>query len=447
MNPSIFKAYDIRGTYPDELSEDDAYKIGAAFAKYTKAKNIMVGEDARKSSPVLRAALVNGIVSTGANVILAGCATTPLFYFSVAATKNADAGVMVTASHNPAKYNGFKLVRGDAMPIEPRAIIKSINQEIKKIKKQGKITKINVLDAYVKKVLSLIDAKKIKPIKIVIDAGNGTAGITVEKLLKKLPQIKTKKLFFGIDMSFPNHEANPMKEENLAALKAAVKYERAALGVAYDGDADRIGFVDEKGDSVRADLIFATILTELLARHPKSVALYDLRSSKIVAEIIKKLGGQPRMTRVGHAFIKKDMEKYKAVAAAELSAHYYFKDFYGAECSDLVMLCLLKVLSESGKPLSQIIAPLKKYFQSGEINFEVRDKDAAIAEILKKYRKDAKNFTDMDGVRMEFSGPRGSWWMSLRASNTEPLLRLNIEADNPALLKEKISEITKVIND
>ncbi len=445
MDQSIFKAYDIRGVYPQELDEKTAYEVGAAFVKYTKAKNIIVGEDARKSSPALRDALVKGIVSTGANVILAGCATTPLFYFSVAATKNADAGVMVTASHNPAKYNGFKLVAKGAVPIQPAELLPLVgisNFQFPISKKKGRIKKINTLDAYVKKVLSLVDTKKIKPMKIVIDAGNGVAGITVKKLLKKLPQIKTEKLFFDIDMSFPNHEANPMKEENLSALKIAVKKEKAALGVAYDGDADRVGFVDENGNSVRADFIFAAILPELIKQ--KNTALYDLRSSKIVAEIIKQLGGKPRMTRVGHAFIKKDMTKYKAVAASELSAHYYFRDFFGAECSDLVMLYLLKVLSE-GKPLSQIIAPLQKYFQSGEINFEVSDKDAVMAEILKKYKPAAKNFTDIDGVRLEFQDGSNWFWFSVRASNTEPLLRLNIEASNKALLEQKTAELTKII--
>ncbi len=446
MNPSIFKAYDIRGIYPQELNEKTAYEIGAAFAKYTRAKNIIVGEDARKSSPALRDALVKGIVSTGTSVILAGCATTPLFYFAVAATKNADAGIMVTASHNPAKYNGFKLVWGDARPITPSSILPINPPSASPLPPddRGKIQKINVLDAYVKKVLSLVDIKKIKPMKIVIDAGNGTAGITVEKLLKKLPQIKTTKLFFGIDMSFPNHEANPMKEENLSALQSAVKKEKAVLGVSYDGDADRVGFVDENGNSVRADFIFAAILPELLARHPKSTALYDLRSSKIVPEIIKNLGGKPRMTRVGHAFIKKDMAKYKAAGAAELSAHYYFKDFFNVECSDLVMLYLLKILNK-GEPLSQIIAPMKKYFQSGEINFEVRDKDAIMAEILKKYRKDAKNLTDIDGIRMEFKNGSNWWWLSVRASNTEPLLRLNVEASNKNLLEEKVDELKQII--
>jgi phosphomannomutase len=236
-----------------------------------------------------------------------------------------------------------------------------------------------------------------------------------------------------------------MKEENLTALQAAVKKEKAALGVAYDGDADRVGFVDENGNPVRADFVFAAILPELLARHPGAAALYDLRSSKIVPEIIKNLGSKPKMTRVGHAFIKKDMAKFKASAASELSAHYYFKDFFGAECSDLVMLYMLKILSDSGQTLSQIIAPLQKYFQSGEINFEVRDKEAAISRILKKYRGDAKNFTDMDGVRLEFSSGDDWWWFSVRASNTEPLLRLNVEARNSKLLAQKTTELTKII--
>lgn len=449
MDQSIFKAYDIRGAYPEEINEAAAYKIGAAFAKYTKAKNIVVGEDARVSSPALRESLVRGLTEAGANVILAGICTTPLFYFAVASAKNADAGIMVTASHNPGQYNGLKLVRGDALPIEPKNLLKflvqSSNFKVQSSKKHGEIIKIKVLDAYIKKILSLVDVKKIRPMKIVIDAGNGTAGITVEKLLKRLPQIKAQKLFFDIDMSFPNHEANPMKEKTLDSLKKAVLKNHAGLGVAYDGDADRIGFIDERGNAIRADFIYAAILPGILAKFPKSAALYDLRCSKIVPEEIKRLGGKPKMTRVGHAFIKKQLRKENALAAGELSAHYYFKNFYGVDCSDLVLLYLLVEISRQNKPLGKIIKPFQKYFHSGEINFEIKNKNAVIAAILKKYKRLASDFTDIDGVRIEFSDRRGWWWLSVRPSNTEPLLRLNIEASNEPLLKEKMSELKQMI--
>ncbi|MFA6272645.1 MAG: phosphomannomutase/phosphoglucomutase [Patescibacteria group bacterium] len=447
MNPSIFKAYDIRGVYPEEVNENTAHKIGLAFAKYAKAKNIMVGEDARVSSPALRDALVRGLTDSGVNVVLAGVCTTPLFYFSVASTKNIDAGIMITASHNPGKYNGFKMVWGDASPIEPSAIQKITNNELRitNNKKNGIIKNINVADAYVQKLLTLVSAKKIPPVKIVIDAGNGTAGITAEKLLAKLPQLKSKNIFFEIDMSFPNHEANPIKPENMTALRAEVISAQADFGAAYDGDADRIGFVDEKGQQVGADLIYAAILPQIISRKTKSTALYDLRCSKIVPETITALGGTPRMTRVGHAFIKKDIAKYHAVAAAELSAHYYFQKFYGADCADLTLLYLLAEINRQKKPLSQIIAPFKKYFQSGEINFEVKNKDAAIAAILKKYKKSATKFTDIDGIRLEFKDGADFWWLSVRASNTEPLLRLNMEASNQKLLNEKLQELQKML--
>lgn len=449
MNPSIFKAYDIRGAYPDEIDEASAYQIAAAFAKYTKAKNIIVGEDARPSSPKLREAVCAALQNTGANVISTGVCTTPLFYFATASSNKAEAGIMITASHNPGKYNGLKLVGKKAMPIEPKVLnaeFRMQNAELK-TKKSKKITKINPVDAYIKKLLSLVDVKKIKPMKIVIDAGNGTAGITVEKILKKLPQINAQKLFFDIDMSFPNHEANPMKAENLAALRAAVIKNKADLGIAYDGDADRIGFVDEKGNAVGADLIYAAILPNLLKpKNRKTTVLYDLRCSKIVPETIVALGGKPKMTRVGHAFIKKDLKKYKALAAAELSAHYYFRDFYGVDCADLVLLYLLLELGRQNMPASRIIASFQKYFHSNEINFEVRNKDTAIARIEKKYSRQAQKISRLDGVRMEFSDGRDWWWFNVRASNTEPLLRLNIEASNKRLLDKKLRELKKLIN-
>jgi phosphomannomutase len=449
MNKNIFKAYDIRGTYPEEINEKSAREIGAAFAKYTKAKTILVGEDARNSSPALREALVGALRDAGADVVLAGVCTTPLFYFSVASSKNADAGIMVTASHNPGKYNGFKLVWGDAMPIEPKAILPLItNYELRITnKKQGTIKKMNAIDAYIKKLFSIVDVKNIKPMNVVFDTGNGTAGITVSKILTRLPQIKTKKLFFDIDMSFPNHEANPIKEENILALRKEVLKNKASLGVAYDGDADRIVFLDEKGNQIGADMIYAAILPVLMKKNPKSAVLYDLRCSKIIPETISALGGKPRMTRVGHAFIKKDLAKYKALGAAELSAHYYFRDFYGVDCSDLVLLYFLSEISRQNKPASQIIAPFQRYFQSGEINFEVRDKDAILATILKKYKKSASAFTDIDGIRLEFKINGGFWWFSIRASNTEPLLRLNAEASNKRLLEEKTDELRLIITE
>lgn len=487
MNPSIFKAYDIRGVYPQELDEKSAYAIGLGFAKYTKAKTIIVGEDARVSSPSLKKALIQGLSDAGAKIISTGLCATPLFYFAVASynealrrgsrsgseepsgsrTTGPLAGIMVTASHNPGKYNGFKLVWGDATPIEPKAILPIIKSQNHKIKKSkcGKITKINVVDAYVKKVLSLADVKKIKPMKVVVDTANGMAGITVPKLLARLPQIKTTELFFDIDMSFPNHEANPLKEGTLSALKKSVLKNKATLGIAYDGDADRIGFIDEKGKAIHADFIFAAILPELFNhkniktlkhKNKKTTFLYDLRCSKIVPETIASLGGKSAMTRVGHAFIKKDMARHKAIAAAELSSHYYFKNFYGVECSDLVLLYLLTEISRQNKPLSEIIKPFQKYYQSGEINFEVRDKDKIIAELVKKYKKSASGFSEIDGVRMEFtegspstsSGHQAKnawWWMSVRSSNTEPLLRLNMEASNKVILEKKLFELKKII--
>jgi len=289
--------------------------------------------------------------------------------------------------------------------------------------------------------------------KIVIDAGNGMSGNILPQLLRRLPQIKASPLFFDIDMTFPNHEANPLNEETLKDLKKTVLKNKAALGVAYDGDADRVGFVDEQGQTVRADFVFAALIPALFTQYPKSKILYDLRCSKIVAEEAARLGGKSAMTHVGHAFVKKQLRQEKAIAAAELSSHFYFKDFFGVECSDLVLLYLLLEISRQNKPLSKIILPLQKYYQSGEINFEVKDKDGVISDLLKQYKKQASAFSDLDGIRMDFEAfecnsrhsHRDWWWFSIRASNTEPLLRLNAEAGNKKLLDEKVEELKKII--
>jgi len=454
MNESIFKAYDIRGVYPGEINEETAYAIGRAFAKFLKAKNVLVGEDARKSSPALKKELIRGIADEGANVILAGKLTTPMFYFAVANKKQYDGGIMVTASHNPAKYNGFKLVYGDAMPIEPKEIIPFTKTQKHKNTKT-KITKTDIADAYIKKVLSLANTKKIKPLKIVVDTGNGMAGLILPKLLACLPQLKTKILFSKVDMAFPNHEANPLKEDTLNVLKETVLKNKADLGIAYDGDADRIGFVDEKGNVIRADFVFSAILPQIF-KHKNTktkkqkntntgTILYDLRCSKIVPETVTALGGTSAMTRVGHAFIKKQLRDSGAIAAAEVSCHFYFKDFYGVECSDLVMLYMLLEMSETGKSASQIIAPFKKYFQSGEINFEVREKDKKMSELIKKYKDSASKFSEIDGIKIDFKNKKSFYWFNARVSNTEPLLRLNVEASDKNLLEQKVAELTKII--
>jgi len=449
MNSKIFKAYDIRGVYPEELNEEMAYKIGLAFIKFTNAKNILVGEDARVSSPSLRDSLVKGLRSAGANVFLAGELTTPMFYFGVAEGKNYDAGIMVTASHNPGKYNGFKLVKGDLLPIGEGSGMEeirdlAINGDLPTTK-EGELHNVEIKNNYIKKVLSLISLNSIKPLKIVIDTGNGMEGTVLPDLLKNLLQLDVTKLFFDVDMSFPNHEANPLKEETLESLKKEVVRQNANLGVAYDGDADRIGFVDEKGETVRADYILTLLLENLYKKYPGSITLYDLRCSKIVPETIKKLEGTPKMTRVGHAFIKKNLREYNAIAAGELSSHFYFKDFYGVECGELVMLYILQLLSEKKAPFSQIVSPFKKYYQSGEINFEVEDKESKIKELKEKYSDNATDISELDGIRIEFNNEDEFWWFNVRASNTEPLLRLNLEASNEKLLQEKLEELSSFI--
>lgn len=446
----IFKAYDIRGVYPEEINEEITEQIGNAFVKHTSARNILIGEDGRKSTPALKKALIRGITEAGANIFLAGECTTPMFYFGVASSKTIDAGIMITASHNPAQYNGLKMVRSDATPIGQGSGMEEIKRlalQKKPIeaKVKGESKNIEIKERYIERVFSLVDLGEIKGLKIAIDTGNGMEGVIMPELLARLPQITAEKIFFEIDMSFPNHEANPLKEDTLKTLKDKVKETESHIGIAYDGDADRVGFVDEGGKMVRSDIIFAVILPMLFEKYPKSKILYDLRCSKILQEEAERLGGNSQMTRVGHAFIKAQIKKTDAAAAAELSSHFYFKEFFGVECADLMLLYLLLLISQKNKPLSKIIQPLQKYFHSGEINFEIEDKDAKIKLLKENYKKEAKNITEIDGLRMDFKEVSGWWWFSIRASNTEPLLRLNLEASNKGLMEIKKKEISKII--
>ncbi len=437
---SILKAYDIRGIYGTELTDETAYRFGRAFAQLLKPKTVAVGHDMRDSSPVIEKELIRGLAGQGADVVRIGMATTPMLYFAVGKFKY-DAGINVTASHNPGKYNGFKLVRADAVPISGETGIYELGDMVaankfEKPTRTGKVSeRSDVLEAYIKSDLSFVDVSKLKKFRIAVDTGNGMAGLVIPKLLAKIPCFYTS-LFPDLDGTFPNHEANPLKTETLRWLQAEVKKQKADVGVAFDGDSDRVGFVDEKGEVVPADLFIALIAKELLLHHPGSKILYDLRSSKAVAEFVKEAGGIPIETRVGHSYIKAHMRKEKAVFAGELSAHYYFKDNYYIESPFIVLLLLLKLITETGKAFSELIAPLKRYHASGEINFEVKDKDKATATVKAAF-PDAKRVYNLDGMSIEYA----DWWLNLRPSNTEPLLRLNMEANT----QKKLDEIKKKV--
>ena len=434
----IFKAYDIRGIYPSELSDDTAYKIGRAFVKFLKPGKVLVGRDGRHSSPKLFTALTKGITDQGADVVDIGLASTPMFYFAAA---KSPASIMITASHNPKEYNGFKFCKENAIPMSYDTGIKDIERSVEKNEfkeaKKGKIKKINVMKDYIKHNLSFV--KTQKKFKIVVDAGNGMGGFTFPRIFKKLP-FKFIPLYCEMNFNFPHHEPNPLKYETLKDLQKKVVKEKADLGVALDGDADRCLLIDEKGEIVSCDLITALIAKELLKHKKASTILFDLRSSKIVHEFIEENNGKPVMCRVGHSFIKKQMRDQDAIFAGELSGHFYYKDSFFTESSFITTAIILNMMAEEDKPLSELASPLKKYFHSGEINSEVADKQAKIKEIEKRF-KNADKILHLDGLSVYYH----DWWFNLRPSNTEPLLRLNLEADTEGLMKQKKQELLKLI--
>ncbi|MBW2974664.1 phosphomannomutase/phosphoglucomutase [Candidatus Woesearchaeota archaeon] len=440
---SIFKAYDVRGVYPSELDEELAYKVGRAFVDFLKVDKVVVSQDMRESSDSLKKELIRGISDQGADVIeIEGLCSTPRSYFSCWFLK-APASIMVTASHNPGKYNGFKFTREKAIPISGDTGIKDIEKLTMKgnfqdSKKKGDVIKKDITAAYKAHILGTIDVKKIRPLKVVIDAGNGMGGSDMELVLGDLP-LKAVRMFFKPDGSFPNHEANPLKEENLADIKRKVKEEKADFGIALDGDADRAFFIDENGETIPADFITCLLAEELLKKSKGAKVLYDLRSSWIVEEVIKENDGKPAMSRVGHAFIKEQMRKEDAIFAGELSGHFYFKDNFYTDSAIIAALKLIQIISDKGKRLSELVRPLRKYFASGEINSEVEDKEGKMKELAKRYKEGKISW--LDGVRIDFR----DWWFNVRPSNTEPLLRLNLEAKSKKLMEEKRDEVLGII--
>lgn len=451
-NPEIFKAYDIRGVYPTDLDEKTAYWLGRSVARYSHADQVVVGRDIRESSPVLTAELIRGLTDEGADVIDIGLASTPLFNFSVANYTNNDFGVMVSASHNPAQYNGFKLTTSDGLPVGRDSGMDKIKKLVLEMEQQpapkappGQIVKKEFSTDYLAKIFSLTDHAKSafggKPLKIVVDTANAMGGLLAEKVFSRLPQIQVTYLYKNFDGRFPNHEANPLKAETLKELCRQVLEQKADLGVAYDGDADRIGFVDETGAIVSGDFLTALLSKSILEKQKGGLILGDVRFSRSVPEYIQEHGGRFDFCQVGHALIKKAMREKNAAFAGELSLHFYYRDFFGVESGDLTLLLLLEIISLAGLPLSQIIKPLRRYSHSGEINFTVTDKEKIIREIKEKYGIQAQTILEIDGLRLDFS----DWWMSIRASNTEPLLRLNLETNTELETRSRVKEITKII--
>jgi phosphomannomutase len=456
MFDKIFKAYDVRATYPNPLNEEAAWKVGHGTAQFLKRSRqnaservkledtMVVGRDMRPSSPALAKALIDGIRSVGMNVVDIGMIDTSMIYFAI---NHLDAvgGIQVTASHNPVQYNGFKISGPKARPIGAASGLDDIKRiaatlRVGQTGLTGQLGEMDLWNEYRKHVLQFLQLRR--PIKVVIDASNGMAGKMVPAIFGAVPHLKIIPLLFEITGSF-THEPNPLVEENLKLLKTRMAEEKPDLGVCFDGDADRCMFVDEKGMVIGCDLITAVLARDFL-RMPEnkgSTIVYDLRSSHVVADEVKSAGGVPRRDRVGHAFIKKTLAETQAVFGGELSGHFYFRDNFFADSGAIAFARLLSVLSAQDKPLSELIAPLLRYSQSGEINFQVEDKDGKIRELADAYKKSKIDY--LDGITVDF----GDWWFNVRKSNTEPLLRLNLEAKTPQMLQEKFTELKKILGE
>lgn len=438
---SIFKAYDIRGIVPDQFNSEIAEKIGRAFVVFLGCDKVVVGRDVRATSGSIFDALAAGITAQGADVVDIGLSDTPLLYFSA---QGSPAALMITASHNPKEYNGIKLCRENAIPISGDTGIKDIEKLVAEnnypaAKRKGKIiTADRMADfiEYTRRFAKFTGDKK--KFKVVVDGSNGAGTLTFPKIFDGLP-LDFIPLYMEPDGTFPNHEANPLIDDNLRNLQARVRETGADLGVAIDGDADRCIFVDETAAIHRADIVGALVARDLLKRSPGETMLYDLRSSKSVKEAIEEAGGKAVQCRVGHAFIKAQMRKHNAAFACELSGHFYFRDHFFTESSAIATMSLINLLESEGKPLSQLVAEVTRYSQSGEINFEVDDKDAALKRLEEAFPDG--NVFHLDGLSVEF----GDWWFNVRASNTEPLLRLNLEAPTEAEMEQHKKKVVGII--
>jgi phosphomannomutase len=444
---SIFKAYDIRGLYPAEFDEDAARQIGRAFVAYLDASRIGVSRDMRLSSPSLAAAFIDGARAQGADVVDYGLCATDMLYFAVARDR-LDGGAQVTASHNPGAYNGIKMVRQEAFPLSGDAGIGEIRDMVTRdaipapARPAGARTEANLLDDYVTQVMGFIDVPAIKPFNVVLDAGSGMAGLVAPRLFDQLP-CRTTRLCFEIDGRFPNHEANPLIEENRVDIIERVIAERADIGIAWDGDADRCFFIDGAGEFVAGDFITALLAEAALLKSPGQTVIYDVRASHAVKDVVARHGGTALMNRVGHAFIKRRMREENAIFGGEVTGHYYFRDFHYADNGFIPALLILELMSKKGETLAELLAPLRAtYFISGEINTRVSDGsvvDARLRELATRYA-DGHAYT-MDGYSVEYP----DWHFNVRGSNTEPLLRLNLEATSQALMEAKRDEVLSVI--
>ena len=437
----IFKAYDVRGIHPDQFDEDAARRIGRAFAEWAGAGRIALGRDCRLSSPSLSAAFIEGVTGAGVGIVDIGLATTDMVYFASGILSLP--GAMFTASHNPPGYNGLKLCREGAAPVGEETGL----QEIRALAERdgwwatagsGRVERRDMLERYIEHVLSFANLEALVPLTVVADAANGMAGLVVPSLFERLPG-KLVPLYMELDGTFPNHPADPIVPENQADLRRAVTEHGADLGLAFDGDADRVFIVDEHARGVSGSLVTALVAMGMLERNPGARIVHNLICSRVVPEVIRENGGEPVRTRVGHSFIKKVMADSGAVFGGEHSGHYYFRDHFNADSGLVASMVLLDQMSKAGRPLSELLEPLRRYADSGEINTEVHDQRAVIERIAAAYPPERQD--RLDGLTVEFH----DWWFNVRPSNTEPLLRLNVEARTEALLKEKTAQVLALI--
>ncbi len=444
LDPKVFKAYDVRGVVPDELDADGAYRIARAYVDVFAPKRIAIGRDMRLSSPELSEAAVRGALDAGCDVDVLGLASTEMMYYAVG-EHGYEGGIAVTASHNPAQYNGMKIVRRHVRPVGGDSGLDQVRRAaldgaFKTPAARGTRGEVDVLDGFTEKVLSLIDISAVRPLKVVLDGGNGMAGTMLSRILPRLP-IFAIPCFMDPDGTFPDHQPNPLLPENREFIIARVREEGADLGIAWDGDADRCFFVDDQGGFAPGDFITALLAEATLARHPGASILYDIRASRAVPDVVARCGGTAIASRVGHAFIKQRMREEQAQFAGEVSGHYYFREFYGVDTGIVPALAMLELISRRGGSLAALLAPFReRYFISGEINTPVKDVALTLQELKDRFGAGGR-VTHLDGISIDFD----DWHFNVRPSNTEPLVRLNLEAFSLEDMERRRDEVLAVI--
>jgi phosphomannomutase len=446
LDPKVFKAYDVRGIYPTDLDEAGAEATGRAFVEVFQPRRIAVGHDMRVSSPGMVEALMRGVAAAGADILELGLVGTEMLYFAVGEL-GLDGGIAVTASHNPKEYTGMKIVRAGALPVGGDSGLLDIRDRALSLSDRseglsaGHVQRYDIWPQYVERVLSFVDVGAIKPLRIVIDAANGMAGAMLPPVLEWLPAVQAQRFFFAPDGTFPNHEPNPLLPENREFITAKTLEERADFGVAFDGDADRCFFVDDTGEFIPGDFVTALLAESILVKEPGAKIIYDVRASWAVPETIRRAGGVPLVNRVGHAFIKHRMREEDAGFGGEVSGHYYFRDFSQADSGVVPFLLMLELISKKGKKLSEILRPFReRYFITGELNTPVEDVEQTLQELKGRFGNDGR-VIELDGISVEAE----DWHMNVRPSNTEPLLRLNLEARTRELMERKRDEVLAVI--